>query len=58
VLAGAGYSGPVDGVAGPNTWKALQRIAKRGGYAGPIDGIPGPNTSAGLAALLLRSEHD
>ena len=58
VLTGAGYAGPIDGVPGPNTWKALQRIAQRGGYAGPVDGVPGPNTYAGLAALLLRSEHD
>ena len=43
---------------GPNTWRALQRIAQRGGYAGPVDGVPGPNTYAGLAELLVRSEHD
>ncbi|MEV5764752.1 peptidoglycan DD-metalloendopeptidase family protein [Micromonospora sp. NPDC052213] len=40
----AGYTGPIDGVPGVNTYAALQRAMRNYGYTGPIDGIPGPNT--------------
>lgn len=43
------YSGPVDGVPGPNTWKGIQLTVKKYGYyAGPVDGIPGRNTARGM----------
>lgn len=38
------YSGPVDGVWGPNTIKGIQTTIKNVGYDGPIDGVPGKNT--------------
>ncbi|MEU0128146.1 peptidoglycan-binding domain-containing protein, partial [Streptomyces sp. NPDC006289] len=39
-----GYTGPTDGVPGPNTWAAVQRLAATNGYTGPIDGVMGPNS--------------
>jgi GH25 family lysozyme M1 (1,4-beta-N-acetylmuramidase) len=39
-----GYTGPIDGVPGVNTYAALQRAMRNYGYTGPIDGVPGPNT--------------
>jgi hypothetical protein len=38
------YSGPVDGVWGPNSIKGIQTTIRNVGYTGPIDGIPGSNT--------------
>lgn len=46
-----GYSGPVDGVPGPNTWKGVQAVLRDYGYVGPIDGAPGPNTWKALQRL-------
>jgi hypothetical protein len=43
-----GYTGPVDGVPGVNTWKGLQTWLRRFGYTGPIDGVPGTNTYKAL----------
>jgi peptidoglycan hydrolase-like protein with peptidoglycan-binding domain len=43
------YSGPVDGIFGPKSWKATQTwLAKYGLYDGVIDGIPGPKTYRGF----------
>ena len=43
------YSGPVDGVPGPNTWKGIQATVKKYGYySGPVDGGPGANTYKGM----------
>ncbi|WP_306747830.1 GH25 family lysozyme [Saccharothrix yanglingensis] len=39
-----GYTGPVDGVPGVNTYAALQRALRAHGYTGPVDGVPGVNT--------------
>jgi murein DD-endopeptidase len=39
-----GYTGPIDGVPGTNTYAALQRAMRGYGYTGPIDGAPGINT--------------
>jgi hypothetical protein len=39
-----GYTGPIDGVPGVNTYAALQRAMRGYGYTGPIDGVPGTNT--------------
>ncbi|MER7416008.1 glycoside hydrolase family 25 protein [Micromonospora peucetia] len=40
----SGYTGPIDGVPGVNTYAALQRAMRGHGYTGPIDGAPGTNT--------------
>lgn len=43
------YTGPVDGIPGPNTWKGIQTTVKKYGYyTGPVDGIPGINTYKGI----------
>ncbi|MFJ8896632.1 peptidoglycan-binding domain-containing protein [Leifsonia sp. NPDC102414] len=40
-----GYTGPSDGIMGPNSWKGFQVYLRNfDGYAGAIDGIPGPQT--------------
>lgn len=49
-----GYTGPIDGVPGVNTYAALQRGVRGYGYTGPIDGVPGPNTWAGVQRLAAR----
>jgi lysozyme family protein len=47
-----GYTGPIDGVMGPNSWKGFQSWMKAAGfYAGAIDGVPGPQTYAALQRL-------
>jgi len=44
-----GYSGPVDGIPGVNTWKGTQTWLKRHyGYSGAIDGVPGPLTYSAM----------
>ena len=50
ILANVGlYSGAVDGVFGPKSWRATQTwLAKYGLYDGAIDGIPGPKTYRGV----------
>jgi hypothetical protein len=44
VAKAGGYTGPVDGAPGANTWKGVQQVGKGYGYTGPIDGAPGTNT--------------
>lgn len=40
-----GYTGPLDGVMGENSWKGVQtNLSREYGYIGPIDGDPGVNT--------------
>jgi len=39
-----GYTGPLDGVPGTNTWIGVQTFVRGYGYTGPIDGVPGINT--------------
>ncbi|MGB3440476.1 MAG: M23 family metallopeptidase [Actinophytocola sp.] len=46
-----GYTGPIDGVPGVNTYAALQRGVRGYGYTGPIDGVMGPNSWAGVQRL-------
>lgn len=46
-----GYTGPIDGVPGVNTYAALQRGVRAYGYTGPIDGVMGPNSWAGVQRL-------
>ncbi|MFF9340207.1 MULTISPECIES: peptidoglycan-binding domain-containing protein [unclassified Streptomyces] len=47
-----GYTGPIDGLLGTNSWKALQRHLQNWDYNDPIDGIPGPNTIRALQRYL------
>ncbi|MFI5784306.1 GH25 family lysozyme [Streptomyces sp. NPDC051640] len=47
----SGYTGPIDGVPGPNTYAALQRSLRGWGYTGPIDGVMGPNSWAAVQRL-------
>ncbi|GLY20982.1 peptidoglycan DD-metalloendopeptidase family protein [Micromonospora sp. NBRC 101691] len=49
-----GYTGPIDGAPGPNTYAALQRAMRGYGYTGPIDGVPGVNTWAAVQRLAAR----
>lgn len=43
----------VDGVMGPNTWRALQaHLQKLGFYSGKLDGKPGPQTYKAVQAWL------
>ncbi len=50
-----GYTGPVDGLLGTESWKAIQRHLKtQWGYVDAIDGIPGPNTIKALQRLLRQ----
>jgi hypothetical protein len=49
-----GYTGPVDGAPGVNTYAALQRAMRGYGYTGPIDGVPGVNTWAAVQRLAAQ----
>lgn len=50
----SGCTGAIDGLLGPESWKAFQRtLAAHWGYTGPIDGIAGPET---LAAIKRAAE--
>lgn len=46
-----GYTGPLDGLPGVNTWRALQGLLQRYDYRGPLDGVPGTNTYKALQRL-------
>ncbi|MBF4462665.1 MULTISPECIES: GH25 family lysozyme [unclassified Rathayibacter] len=46
-----GYTGPLDGVPGTNTWIGIQTFMRGYGYTGPIDGAPGVNTWMALQRL-------
>lgn len=40
-----GYTGPINGVLGVNSWKGIQAYLRdTWGYLGPVNGIPGVNT--------------
>jgi hypothetical protein len=43
------YAGPIDGVAGPGTERAVRRLQRRARL--PVDGVPGPRTRAALGRL-------
>ncbi|WP_129843730.1 peptidoglycan-binding domain-containing protein [Streptomyces sp. RFCAC02] len=48
-----GYTGPIDGLLGTDSWKAMQRWLKAyWGYTGPIDGIVGSGTVSALQRSL------
>lgn len=46
-----GYTGPIDGVLGTNSWAGTQRGLRNYGYTGPDDGIPGTNTYMAMQRL-------
>lgn len=46
-----GYTGPIDGVLGANSWAGTQRGLADYGYTGPADGIPGTNTYKAMQRL-------
>jgi hypothetical protein len=46
-----GYTGPIDGVLGTNSWKYTQVGLKNYGYTGPTDGVPGTNTYMAMQRL-------
>ncbi|OLR95032.1 peptidoglycan DD-metalloendopeptidase family protein [Actinokineospora bangkokensis] len=49
-----GYTGPIDGAPGTNTYAALQRAMRSYGYTGPIDGVMGPNSWAAVQRLAAQ----
>ncbi|MER5896837.1 peptidoglycan-binding domain-containing protein, partial [Streptomyces sp. NPDC001876] len=51
----SGYTGPIDGVPGANTYAALQRNMRNWGYTGPIDGVMGPNSWAAVQRLAAAN---
>ncbi len=50
-----GYTGPINGVLGPNSWAGTQRGMRNYGYTGPDNGIPGVNTY--MAMQRLAAQH-
>ncbi len=46
-----GYTGPIDGVLGENSWAGTQRGLRDYGYTGPDDGEPGTNTYMAMQRL-------
>ena len=53
-----GYTGPIDGVMGTNSWKGMQSfLAANYGYTGPIDGAPGTNTYKALQRWAADGSH-
>ena len=56
VAAPHGYTGPIDGIPGPNTWRAMQTfLANNWGYTGPIDGDPGKYTWRAMQRWLAAN---
>lgn len=54
-----GYTGPIDGDPGSNTWLGVQQtLHNLGYYDGPIDGDPGYNTYSGLQLLAKGYGYD
>jgi lysozyme family protein len=54
IAVAGGYTGPMDGVPGTNTWLGAQQVLAGYGYTGPIDGIPGGNTYAAMQRLAQK----
>ncbi len=46
-----GYTGPIDGVLGVQSWAGVQRGMRDYGYTGPDDGVPGVHTYAAMQRL-------
>jgi len=53
-----GYTGPLNGVMGPNSWKGVQRYlnALGSGPAVAVDGVPGPNTYRAIQRMINSRE--
>lgn len=49
-----GYTGPIDGVLGENSWAGTQRGLVSYGYTGPDDGVPGTNTYKAMQRLASQ----
>jgi peptidoglycan hydrolase-like protein with peptidoglycan-binding domain len=49
-----GYSGPLDGAMGKNSWASVQRGLRAYGYNGPDDGVPGANTYKSIQKVAQR----
>lgn len=49
-----GYTGPIDGVLGTNSWAGTQRGLWNYGYTGPDDGVPGTNTYMAMQRLAAE----
>ncbi|WP_344350021.1 cutinase family protein, partial [Catellatospora coxensis] len=54
IAVAGGYTGPIDGVPGTNTWLGAQQVMTGYGYTGPIDGVPGTNTYAAMQRLAQK----
>ncbi|PJJ55521.1 hypothetical protein [Compostimonas suwonensis] len=52
-----GYTGPIDGVMGVNSWKGMQTFLQSHGYTGPIDGVPGTNTYRAMQKWAADAGH-
>jgi len=46
-----GYSGPIDGVLGTQSWAGTQRGLADYSYTGPADVVPGTNTHKAMQRL-------
>lgn len=49
-----GYTGPLDGQMGKNSWAGVQRGLRQFGYTGPDDGAPGANTYKAMQVAAQR----
>jgi len=49
-----GYTGPLDGVMGVNSWIGVQRGFRAYGYNGPLDGAPGTNTFMAMQRVASK----
>ena len=49
-----GYTGPIDGVLGTNSWAGTQRGLRNYGYTGVDDGVPGVNTYKAMQRLAAQ----
>jgi hypothetical protein len=49
-----GYTGPLDGVLGVESWAGTQRGLRAFGYTGPDDGVPGTNTFMAMQRVAAR----
>lgn len=49
------YDDAIDGLLGPQSWKAYQRCLQNWGYEGPIDGIVGDGTIRALQTQLKET---
>lgn len=49
-----GYTGPIDGILGKNSWAGTQRGLRNYGYTGPDDGVPGVNTYKAMQRLAAQ----